>query len=305
MDETKVEILKEEKTPRYNFLLNAVLIIGLVVVGSYYLFGSPVRSKDATLHFKNSDSLSTISKELEKNNIIRHPFVFKGIIYTLSLDRHIPAGDYLFKKDESFYRVILQVLRGEHGVEPIRITIKEGMTNEDITKLLADKISGFRKDLFVSDPKVKQGYLFPDTYFFFSLSTTDEIVNEITADFNKRISSLRNDINKSGKSLDEIITMASILEKEASGKDDIYVISGILWKRIKLGMLLQADAAPTTYKQSGLPDNPISNPGLLAIKAALNPKESPYLFYLHDDNGGVHYAVDFSQHRSNIAKYLK
>ena len=99
--------------------------------------------------------------------------------------------------------------------------------------------------------------------------------------------------------------MASILEKEAKGDNDAPYISGILWKRINIGMALQVDAAPVTYDEAGLPSKPICNPGLVSIKAAINPKNSSYLFYLHDDDGQVHYAEDFSEHRSNIAHYLK
>ena len=174
-----------------------------------------------------------------------------------------------------------------------------------MAKILSDKIPNFRKDLFLSNPKVKEGYLFPDTYFFFSLSTTDEIVNDMTLNFKKRTDPLETDIKNSGRSFSDIIKMASILEKEASGKEDIYIISGILWKRINMGMPLQVDAALNTYKNTGLPVSPICNPGLLAIGAAIHPENTPYLFYLHDSDGQVHFATDFSEHRSNIARYLK
>ena len=121
--------------------------------------------------------------------------------------------------------------------------------------------------------------------------------------------------------------MASIIEKEANGEEDRAVISGILWKRIAQGMPMQVDApflfllnkqsseltikdlaidSPyNTYKYKGLPPGPINNPRLESIKAALNPQTSPYLYYLHDAKGGIHYASDFKGHQANITRYLK
>ena len=99
--------------------------------------------------------------------------------------------------------------------------------------------------------------------------------------------------------------MASILEGEANGKEDIYIISGILWKRINLGMPLQVDVDKSTYKEKGLPSEPLNNPGLLAIKAAMAPESSVYLYYLHDEDGVVHFARSFEEHKKNINDYLK
>lgn len=296
---------KMENNSKSKLLLNIILGLSCLLIISYYLFSSPNLSKDKTIHIAPSDTLSKISNELKSEKIVRSSFSLKMFVYIFSGDRHIPKGDYLFKKGKSVFSIAWQLSRGRHGVEPIRITFKEGFTKDDMAKLLSEKIPSFRKDLFLSDKRSREGYLFPDTYFFFPLSTNDEILEEITSNFNKKIASIDNDIKSSGKSLSDIIIMASILEKEARGKDDAPVISGILWKRIKLGMPLQVDAAKETYRESGLPKSPISNPGLSSILSAIHPKDSPYLFYLHDKGGLVHYAVNFSEHRSNIARYLK
>lgn len=282
-----------------------IVILVLFVIIFYFIFSSPSRDKDVVLHISPSDTLAKISSNLEKEKVIRYPFVLKLFVRVFSGDKHISSGDYLFKKGESAIGVSIQLARGKHNIERIRVTLKEGITKEEMADLLAEKIPAFNKDLFLNDSRAKEGYLFPDTYFFYPMSTTDEVIDSLTSNFNKKIASIDKDIKSSGKNLSEIITMASILEKEAGGKNDVSFISGILWKRLKLGMPLQVDAAPITYEEAGLPDKPISNPGLLSIKAAINPKESPYLFYLHDDSGQVHFALDFSEHRSNIAHYLK
>ncbi|MEI7688940.1 MAG: endolytic transglycosylase MltG [Candidatus Nomurabacteria bacterium] len=304
MDNIKVEIKKEKSFKPY-WVLDIILIICVLFIFMHYVFSAPVGSRDRTLHISSSDSLIKISQDLRDNNIIKSPYIFKTLMFVLSKDKNIHYGDYLFKGNSSVLDVSLQIAKGKHGVAPIKITLTEGMTNEDMAKLLADKLPVFRSDAFLSDPRSKQGYLFPDTYFFYPLTTTNEVLEEMTADFKKRISGVNSDISSSGKSLSDIIVMASIIEKEASGKNDSSIISGILWKRIKLGMPLQVDASPSTYKVANLPNSPISNPGLLAINSALHPEDSPYLFYLHDKNGLVHYATDFNQHKINIARYLK
>ena len=116
---------------------------------------------------------------------------------------------------------------------------------------------------------------------------------------------LKPEIISSLKTEADIIKMASLIEGEAKGDADRGLISGILWKRIKIGMPLQVDSALETYKTKGLPKSPIDNPGLAAIKAAILPQSSSYLYYLHDKNGNVHYAKSYVEHEQNVLKYLK
>ena len=103
----------------------------------------------------------------------------------------------------------------------------------------------------------------------------------------------------------DIIIMASIIEEEAKGDADRAYISGILWKRLSINMALQVDAAKETYQNRGLPEKPIVSPGLKAIKAAIHPQNSSYLYYLHDKEGGVHFAKSFAEHINNKTKFLK
>jgi UPF0755 protein len=129
------------------------------------------------------------------------------------------------------------------------------------------------------------------------------------------------------RTLKDIITMASILEREANGKDEARVISGILWKRIQKNMPMQVDATflysiqkgssaltqtdlktdgpYNTYTRTGLPVGPIGNPGTVMIDAALHPTDSPYWYYLHDDKGGIHYAKTYQEHLKNKKLYIR
>ena len=99
--------------------------------------------------------------------------------------------------------------------------------------------------------------------------------------------------------------MASILEAEVRSKIDREIVSGILWKRLLIGMPLQVDSKPSTYESVGLPKEPINNPGLVSIMAALHPTSTPYLYFLTDKDGKAHYAKTFDEHKINKAKYLK
>jgi len=285
---------------------NIFLVIGFIVLFFlYYFLSAPFGNKDVVFHVSSGQSINFLSSELENKNVIRNDFTLKFFIKLLKSGKGIISGDYLIKKNSPVWIVAWQVGRGYHNIEPIKITIREGLNNEEIADLLVNKLSGFRKDLFLTLGDAKQGYLFPDTYFFFPLDTVEEIIEKLSNNFDNRIKNLNPSINSSGKSLSDIIIMASVLEKEASGKEDIAIISGILWKRISLGIPLQIDTDMSTYTTKELPLKPLNNPGLLSIQAAINPVDSPYLYYLHDKNGKVHFAKSFEEHKRNINNYLK
>jgi UPF0755 protein len=204
-------------------------------------------------------------------------------------------------------RVILRIERQNYynSIVSISFTIPEGFNVNQIGDVFALKLKNFNKVQFLLQTKTLEGYLFPDTYFFLNNMNETDVIKSMRNNFEKKITPLLPAIISSGKTEKEIIIMASIIEREAKGDADRGVISGILWKRIKIGMPLQVDAAPETYKTKGLPESPIGNPGLEAIKASIYPQSSNYLYYLHDDNGIVHYAKNFSEHQTNIKKYLK
>lgn len=179
-----------------------------------------------------------------------------------------------------------------------------------------------------------EGYLFPDTYRIYSSSTPEEIISKMLANLDKKLTpQMRADIKKSGKSIHEILTMASIIEKEApiyAQKDakEAKIISGIFWNRINIGMGLQSDATLSyifndkkpahsgeelkvdspynTYKYRGLPPGPIANPGIIAIEAAIYPADTNYFYFLTTfDGSAIYYAKTYDEHLKNKYKYLK
>ena len=173
----------------------------------------------------------------------------------------------------------------------------------------------FDKKEFLEKTAGLEGYLFPDTYLFLPGAETEQIIGTMRDNFQK----------KAGDVGQDTVIMASLIEKEVPDSDDRKIVSGILWKRLEIGMPLQVDAVfpyitgrqkvlsddlkidslYNTYFYKGLPPGPISNPGLDAIEAARNPKESPYLYYLSGRDGKTHFAKTFAEHLKNKEKYLK
>ncbi|HUC89060.1 MAG TPA: endolytic transglycosylase MltG [Candidatus Paceibacterota bacterium] len=302
-----MDISDKEPIKTYTRRSRVYVLIAMIVfiIGYYSLISAPIGSNPTTIHISPKESLHAISNDLKDKNIIRSKTLLQLLAELFKSDRQIPWGDYYFNKNSPLFKVAWDLAHGMHNVNPIKITIREGLTNGEISDLLSKNIAGFNKEEFDKNAAAKQGYLFPDTYFFFSLSTTDEIISVLSDNFDKQTAKLRQDVLNSKHSLNDIITMASILEHEASSESDMKIISGILWKRLSLGMPLQVDAAPITYKILGLPSEPIANPGLMSISASLYPVDSPYLYYLYDKNGMIHFAKTFQEHKINIAKYLK
>ena len=282
-------------------------VLSLAALISFYRFLiSPPKSFPAgsIISVESGASLVSISENLKEKEIIRSKGVLQFFAILFGGDRHVVAGDYFFDRPISVWKVAYRIVLGKHHLKVIKITIPEGFGVKDIAGLLAIQFPKIDKAEFLNKAGKLEGYLFPDTYFFYPTMTIDEIISLLSQNFDQKTASLKNDIEKSGHTLGDIITMASLIEKEAGGPGDKTAISGILWKRFEAKIALQVDVAPDTYKYRELPPAPIANPGLDSIKAALYPKETPYLFYLHDKGGEIHYAKTFEEHKLNKLKYL-
>ena len=250
-------------------------------------------------------SLRSISSVLKNEQIIRSRVVFESFVILFGGEKHLISADYLLPNKLPVWQIAWRIASGEHRVPAVSVTIPEGFDLDKIGNTFALKLVNFNKDQFLLKAKDLEGYLFPDTYFFLSNSNETDVIKSMSDNFDKKISPLLPEIASSGENEKDIIIMASLIEGEAKGDMDRGIISGILWKRIKIGMPLEVDSAPLTYKTKGLPMVPIGNPGIKAIEAAIHPENSPYLYYLHDKDGNIHYAITFAEHEMNIKKYLK
>lgn len=276
---------------------------------------------------KQGSSLGAVAILLKNEHLIRSTVMFEFCEMSVGGDRGINAGDYLFKEPLGTCALATRIAKGITGVSAIKITIPEGTSNVGIANIVSKTMPDFDRYSFLTHASAVEGYLFPETYFFAPHTTPQTIESLMTAEFKKQIAPLSVDIKASGHTLNEIIIMASILEKEAQTPSDQAIVSGILWKRIAQGMPLQVDAtfyyllgkksseltttdlamqsAYNTYKNKGLPVGPIGNPGLKAIRAALHPTQTPYFYYLSDSNSIMHYAKNFEEHKINKINYLK
>ena len=283
-------------------------IVGLIIFLPlfYFLFLSAPRSfpSGAVVKIESGMGLRNVSLVLKEQNIIRSRAAFEFLVIILGGEKHIISSDYTFEKKVSIFGVAGQIFGNGYHTAPVVVTIPEGFDIDQIADTFVPKLANFNKAKFLLEAGNLEGYLFPDTYFFLTDANEQDVFNSMSNNFTKKINLILPQIVSSGKSEKDIIIMASIIEREAKGDTDRGVISGILWKRLSLGMSLQVDSVPETYKTKGLPDSPIDNPGLLAIKAAIYPQSSSYLYYLHDKDGNIHYAATFAEHEKNIVKYL-
>jgi len=311
----------------------AVVICGAVIVFSiafsviYAFYIRPPKNFpiDAIVSVEQGSSLYILANKLYADSVIRSPFWFRAAAIAFGGERAMKAGEYYMPEPENTLAIAWRLLHGEFKLKSYRITIPEGFTTKKISTLFDDRFPFFDNELFES--LVTEGYLFPDTYFIQESATASSTITMLSKNFDKKISKLMPEVESSGRTLDEIIIMASILEGEAKTREDMAIVSDILWKRLKIGMPLQVDTSfvyvlgkstkdltlddlkfdspYNTYLFRGLPPTPISNPGLDSIYAALNPTPGPYLYFLTANDGTMHYSKTFEEHVAKKHKYLR
>ena len=271
-----------------------------------FLFSAPADFPVGTIfRIERGDSLRSVSLRLKQNGIVRSRAVFEAFVTIFGSEKNVIYSDYHFEDKLPVYEIARRIGRGEHHIAPTVVTIPEGFNVSQIAEAFAAKLSNFDKNKFLAEAKEQEGYLFPDTYYFLTNDTEQDVIKSMRENFEKKTLELEPGIALSHHSLRDIIIMASLIEGEAKGEKDSGFISGILWKRFAMDIPLQVDVSSETYKIKGLPKNPINNPGMQAIKAAIYPQKSSYLYYLHDKDGNIHYATSFSLHERNVLMYLK
>lgn len=315
---------KQPKTKNEFFLFAMLVLLGIV----YFATNAPNDFlPGGIITITPGESLREISSDLAQNGYVRSSFAFTSLVTMFGGENHLSPGDYYFEKPKSVFDVAWQIAKGEHDLDPIKITIPEGKNVSEIASIFKTKLSAFDTTVFESQGSQYEGYLFPETYFVYPRTDAITILNQMRAMFKTEAEPVIQKENNSGRSEKDIIIMASLIEKEARGNDDRAIIAGILWNRVDKQIPLGVDATVAfakgipenqlqvsdlsfdspynTYLYRGLPPGPISNPGILAIEAAMNPAQTPYLYYLHDKYGNIHYAKTYVEHQQNIDKYLK
>jgi UPF0755 protein len=237
-------------------------------------------------------------------------------------DTKVQAGTYRFPQPLSTEKVIESIVIGINRTPSLKVTFPEGFRAKDLYTYLPDSFATVTPDTFRYE-----GYLFPDTYFISPNTTMEEIIDMLIRTFQEKITPFEARIAQSGFTKEEVIILASIIEREAKNFESKRIVSGILSDRLAMGMPLQVDAAfdyvlgkdsaeltqedlsidspYNTYRFAGLPPAPIANPGLESIEAVLSPIDTDYLYYLTDNEGNFHYAKTFDEHKQNKLRYLR
>jgi UPF0755 protein len=275
-------------------------------------------------------TVSQVASLLAQAGIIRSATMLKIYAVIIHDGSGIKAGQYLFDGPQSALRVAYRLAYGIQGLSKIRVTIPEGSNSKDITAIISKAIPAIDAKKLLSLAREQEGYLFPDTYFFYQNTTADQVVDAMRLNFDMQTKGMAKPLaafeSSSKYSLDEIVRMASIVEKEATSTIDRQLIAGILWKRLAAGYPLQVDppfyyilgkdssqitlsdlatSSPyNLYKHKGLMPTAIDDPGLDALYSTVTPTTSKYWYYLSDAKGVMHYATTYDQHLANKAKYI-
>ena len=238
----------------------------------------------------------------------------------------------LIKGQKSGEEVEIKLIEGWNAVEMAEYLEKENIAEKKFFLEAVEDVKSFKEDFqFLSSipsDKNLEGFLFPDTYRIYNNSEVEDIIRKMLKNFDKKLTQeLRDEIQKQEKDLYEILTMASVIQKEVRSTKDMKVVSGIFWDRIKYGQPLEScatigyilgeskirysfedtkiDSPYNTYTNKGLPPGPIANPGLQAIEAAVYPEFTDYVYFLSKPNGETVFSITYEEHLSNSNKYLK
>lgn len=323
-----------------NLILFIPFILFLVVVGILFWFKSssaPVGTDNSPKDFLivRGTSASQVGNKLYKEGLIKSPLAFKIYIQATGKAKRIPAGEYRLSQNLNLFKLVDELTKGP--VE-VWVTIPEGLRREEVAQKFRAGLGQTQEfaEEFLRQSEGKEGFLFPDTYLFPKTASAEAVVAAMRSTFDKRTKDLQKEIDQSSLSLSEIVTLASIIERETRLNSERPMIAGILLNRLEIGMGLQADATVqyalasdscqplsdcawwpginkadlqiaspyNTYRYSGLPPGPIASPGLSSITAVVSPEDSDFLYYLHDSDGVAHYAKTLEEHNENVRKYL-
>ena len=327
-----------------------IFIIGLGIIFSQFYLSVSSSPHKTLFQVKKGNGLNEIATNLEREKLIRSKYLFALYLMLQGKSKELKAGNYLLSPSMTIAQIAKQLIAGKEIIT--RITIPEGWNLNDIANYFSKqgicqkdeffKIVGqpaiiskpedFSSQFPILKDKPKnvslEGYLFPDTYLIAKSSNCEEVIKLFLKNFSKKLTpQLQKEILRQHKTIFEVITMASLLEKEAKTKQDKALIAGILWKRLKYGIPLQVDAtihyvtgkksiqislketkfnSPyNTYRHLGLPLGPICNPGMESILAAIYPQPSNFWYYLSTPQGKIIFSKTLREHNIKKVKYLK
>jgi UPF0755 protein len=321
-----------------------LLVLGFFVWHEIYLPASPLNSQTRVFSVKKGEGTKEISVNLKKEGLIKDATFFRLYALTIQAAGKLQAGDYSLSPSMSVAEIVKKFVSGD--VIRQKVTLVEGWDIKDMADYFEKQnlfsaedfmasvgtAENWSRDFDFLEDKPKnldlEGYLFPDTYEIEATETPEDLVRMTLENFGQKLTAeLRQEIKSQDKTIFEIVTMASLIEKEVKTQEDKKLVSGILWKRLAGSVPLQVDATISyitgknttrvsidetkidspynTYKYRGLPLGPICSPGLESILAALYPQDSPYWYYLSTPDGETIFSKTLEEHNKARAQYLK
>lgn len=313
--------------------LGVVVAVGLAGIGYFLTTPPSTNAEPVAFEISPGESVISIAGRLHQAGLIRSPQLFKAYVAATKIAPTLQAGSFTLSPSMPLSTLADSLTKAR--AESIKATILPGWRREEVAEALAAAFAAagapFDPDIFLDLPQTQEGYLFPDTYEFRLTASEADVALVIARHFEQQRARLEPAIQASGKSVEELLIMASIVERET--RVDRALVAGILWKRLENGWPLEVDASLqyikgydarsktwwpvpyaadkqlespyNTYKYGGLPPGPIANPAYSALEAAANPEESEYWFYLTDRSGQMRYAKDYPEHLVNINRYLR
>ncbi|MEI0538235.1 endolytic transglycosylase MltG [Brachyspira pulli] len=323
-------------------ILVAIVSVSTVLFVQYMI--SPVGGDSEKVYFeiKQGEGASTIAKKLELQGLIRNSKLFVAAAKYLKYDRKLLSGYYEINREMSMIDIMKHLNSGKQAM--VRLTIPEGKNIYEIGHALEQQ--GFTtKEEFLEVCHSKEilekynipsdsveGYIFPSTYYIVKGNPTKVLVTYMIDSLFKQFPDLEERAKKMGYTVHEVLTMASIVEKEMGPLDDPKLISSVYYNRLKIDKRLEADPTTiyamtlvkgdyiekpnlkyadlrmehpyNTYKNTGLPPGPICSSGAKAIEAALNPADTDYIFFVADGTGKHAFSVTYEEHDENIRRYI-
>ena len=319
----------------WGFLALVWIVIGLF----YYQASRPASEKNQTMIFEIQPgmTLKQVALELSRQGLIRSPSAFQAIAYIQAKQKQVMVGEFSLSPSMPPSKILLQITSGKTILHPV--TIPEGYRITEIATLLHSE--GLAdKEFFIRQTRDKslirplgipadslEGYLFPETYHFSKFTPEKKIIQKMVDTFREQvlIPQLLMSAKKSSLSWHEIITLASLIEKETGLDSERKIISSVFHNRLRKNMRLQTD--PTviyamkkfdgnirkrdlkidslynTYRYKGLPPGPIANPGLKSIVAAISPIKSDHLYFVSRQDGSHHFSSTLIEHNRAVQKY--
>jgi len=324
-----------------------LVILVAVAAGGAWLYTNlerPFKGYDAAEQFVDippGSGTAAMARRLEEAGVVRSAESFRLAVWLRGSSRRLQAGEYRFDRPMTAAEVVDRISRGEVYVRAL--TFREGLTIREMAAVFenggfgpaADFIAASKNAALVQeiDPAAKdlEGYLFPDTYTLPRRTSASQLVVRMVARFEQVLTpELRSMANERGLTVRELVTLASLVEKETAKPDERPIVAGVYTNRLKIGMGLQCD--PTviyalmlagrydgnirkgdlqidspynTYRYAGLPPGPIAAPGEASLHAAANPAEVPYFYFVSRNDGSHVFSTTLEEHNRNVNEFQR